>query len=54
MVSTLEGCEVLSEHLKLSLHDDTRTTTWVKYYGNEYRVVLFVCFGVTLTKELSM
>lgn len=45
-VSNLEGCEVICQFLKLSSHFEAHTTSWVKYFGTEYRIGLFVCCGL--------
>lgn len=45
MINSLEGSDILTEILRLSLYSDVSTTSRVKNYGSEYHIGMFVCSG---------
>lgn len=44
----LEGGETLSSVLNVSAYSDVSTTNWVKNYGTEYQICMFVCIRTNM------
>jgi len=46
-ICNLQGGEEISETLHLEACSNVTSTRWVRYYGTEYQVGLFICTGCT-------
>lgn len=43
IIDSLEGGDMLCDLFNVNAYSEVSTTNWVKYYGTEYLIGMFVC-----------